>query len=95
MSRRGRSGEIGHISLALIVVLVLNSFVVGCASTDRLPPVPLAMASKVNVDIPDARFYPDTDGQRMAALGLQAYKRALAAHHGKLTTAYFLDIRRR
>ena len=93
VSRRGRSGEIGHISLALIVVLVLNSFVVGCASTDRLPPVPLAMASKVNVDIPDARFLlPDTDGQRMAALGLQAYKRALAAHHGKLTTAYFLAI---
>ena len=50
------------------------------------------MASKINVDIPDARFYPDTDGQRMAALGLQAYKRAYAAHHGKLSTAYFLAI---
>ena len=50
------------------------------------------MASKINVDIPDARFYPDTDGQRMAALGLQGYKRAYAANHGKLSTAYFLAI---
>jgi predicted acylesterase/phospholipase RssA len=89
--RRHRA-DINSISLALIVLLALNLFVLGCASTDRLPPVPLAMASKVNVDIPDARFYPDTDGQRMAPLGLQAYKRALAAHHGKLPTAYFLAI---
>ena len=50
------------------------------------------MAYKISIDIPDARYYPDTDGQRMAALGLQAYKRALAAHHGKLPTAYFLAI---
>ena len=69
--RRGRSVDIGHISIAWIVVFTLN-FVIGCASTDRLPPVPLAMASKISVDIPDARYYPDTDGQRMAALGLQA-----------------------
>ena len=87
---RGRS--IGRISFVLIFVFTLDFFLVGCASTDRLPPVPLAMASKVNVDIPDARFYPDTDGQRMAALGVQSYKRALAAHHGKLPTAYFLAI---
>ena len=50
------------------------------------------MASKINVDIPDARFYPDTDTQRMAALSLQAYKRAQAAHHGQLPTNYFLAI---
>lgn len=91
VSGRGRSVDIGHISTAWIVVFALN-FVIGCASTDRLPPVPLAMASKISVDIPDARYYPDTDGQRMAALGLQSYKRALAAHHGKLPTAYFLAI---
>jgi hypothetical protein len=88
----GRGRSISRISFALIFVFALHSFVVGCASTDRLPPVPLAMASKVNVDIPDARFYPDTDGQRMAVLGVQSYKRALAAHHGKLSTAYFLAI---
>lgn len=91
VSRRGRS-DIGRISIAWIVVLALNFVVIGCASTGRLPPVPLAMASKISVDIPDARYYPDTDGQRMAALGLQAYKRALAAHRGKLPTAYFLAI---
>ena len=92
VSRRGCSADISHIPLALTVVFALNFLVIGCASTDRLPPVPLTMASKISVDIPDARYYPDTDGQRMAALGLQAYKRALAAHHGKLPTAYFLAI---
>ena len=92
MSGRGRSAGRSHISLTLTVGFALSFFVIGCASTDRLPPVPLAMASRINVDIPDARFYPDTDGQRMAALGLQAYKRALSAHHGKLPTAYFLAI---
>ena len=75
-----------------MVVIGLNLIVVGCGTTDRLPPVPLSIASKVKVDIPDARFYPDTDGQRMAALGLQAYKRAQASHHGDLPTAYFLAI---
>ena len=84
--------QLRHVSLPLIFVLALTLSVAGCASTDRLPPVPLSMASKIKVDIPDARFYPDTDGQRMAALGLQAYKRAYAAHHGKLSTAYFLAI---
>ena len=81
-----------RLSLPFIVLLGLNFIVVGCASTDRLPPVPLSIASKVNIDIPDARFYPDTDAQRMAALGLQAYKRAQAAHHGQLPTNYFLAI---
>ena len=81
-----------HVSVPLIRVLALTLVVAGCASTDRLPPVPLSMASKINIDIPDARFYPDTDGQRMSTLGLQAYKRAYTAHHGKLSTAYFLAI---
>ena len=75
-----------------MIVLGLNLIVVGCASTDRLPAVPLSIASKINIDIPDARFYPDTDMERMAALGVQAYKRALAAHHGHLSTNYFLAI---
>ena len=81
-----------RLCLPSIVLLGLNFIVVGCASTDRLPPVPLSIAFKVNIDIPDARFYPDTDAQRMAALGLQAYKRAQAAHHGQLPTNYFLAI---
>jgi predicted acylesterase/phospholipase RssA len=82
----------GAFLLPLMVVLGLNLIVVGCASTDRLPAVPLSIASKINIDIPDARFYPDTDAQRMAVLGVQAYKRAQAAHHGNLPTNYFLAI---
>ena len=82
----------GALLLHLMVVLGLNLIVVGCASTDRLPPVPLSIASKISIDIPDARFYPDTDTERMTALSLAAYKRAQAAHHGHLPTAYFLAI---
>jgi predicted acylesterase/phospholipase RssA len=82
----------GPLFRPLIVVLALNMIVVGCASTDRLPAVPLSIAGKINIDIPDARFYPDTDVERMSALGLQAYKRAVAAHHGHLSTNYFLAI---
>jgi len=82
----------GRLFLSLLVVLGLNLIVVGCASTDRLPAVPLSIASKINIDIPDARFYPDTDVERMAALGVQAFKRAQAAHHGHLPTNYFLAI---
>lgn len=78
--------------LPLIVVLGLNLIVVGCAGTDRLPAEPLSIASKLSVDIPDVRFYPDTDKERMAVFAAQSYKRALAAHHGHLPTAYFLAI---
>jgi hypothetical protein len=46
VSRPGRRADISHISLALTVVFALNFFVIGCASTDRLPPFPLAMASR-------------------------------------------------
>ena len=82
----------GAFIFPLIVVLGLNLIVVGCASTDRLPAVPLAIAYKINIDIPDARFYPDTDVERMMALSLAAFKRAQAAHHGHLPTNYLLAI---
>jgi Patatin-like phospholipase len=82
----------GPLFLPLMVVLGLNLIVVGCASTERLPAVPLSIASKISIDIPDARFYPDTDAERLTALGVNAYKRAQAAHHGHLPTNYFLAI---
>jgi predicted acylesterase/phospholipase RssA len=82
----------GPLFLPLIVVLGLTLIVVGCAGTDRLPAEPLSIASKISVDIPDARFYPHTDKERMAVFAAQSYKRALAAHHGHLPTAYFLAI---
>jgi hypothetical protein len=50
----------GPLFLPLMVVLGLNLIVVGCASTERLPAVPLSIVSKISIDIPDARFYPDT-----------------------------------
>ena len=83
----------GRHFLPLIVVLGLNLIVVGCAGTDRLPAEPLSIASKLSVDIPDVRFYPDTDKERMAVFAAQSYKRALAAHHGHLPTAYSLQYR--
>ena len=82
----------GAFLVPLIVVLGLNLIVVGCGTTDRLPAVPLSIASEINIDIPDARFYPDTDAERLTALGVAAYKRAQAAHHGHLSTNYFLAI---
>src|SRR5690348_15566135 len=58
--------------LPLIVVLGLNLSVVGCAGTGRLPAEPLSVASKISVEIPDVRFYPDTDKQRMAVFAAQS-----------------------
>jgi len=47
----------------------------GCA-TQRLPPVPLALASETSpLDVPDIRFYPDTDSQQIAALGRASLER--------------------
>ncbi|MEQ1577346.1 MAG: patatin-like phospholipase family protein, partial [Hyphomicrobium sp.] len=82
------------LALACHAVAVLS----GCASTDRLPPVPLALAAQINpLDLPDARFYPETDGERLAALGLQCRKRAEAAgllrpKNGKVPPNYLLAI---
>ena len=82
------------LALACHAVAVLS----GCASTDRLPPVPLALAAQINpLDLPDARFYPETDGERLAALGLQSRKRAEAAgllrpKNGKVPPNYLLAI---
>jgi predicted acylesterase/phospholipase RssA len=61
-------------------VLGLAVALAGCATTDRLPAVPLALAgSATPLDIADARFYADTDAERMSALATQSYNRAKAA----------------
>ncbi|KAB2937673.1 MAG: patatin-like phospholipase family protein [Hyphomicrobium sp.] len=60
----------------LAVALALG----GCATTERLPAVPLSLASSaIPLDIADARFYADTDVARVSALATQAYHRAKAA----------------
>jgi predicted patatin/cPLA2 family phospholipase len=59
-----------------VVVLACGSLVTGCASIDRAPAVPLALASVAKpLDIPDARFYPDTDTEAMKALAHHVIER--------------------
>lgn len=65
-----------------VVAVALASAVVlaGCASVDRLPAVPIALAQQTSpLDIADARFYPDTDAEKLARLGREARKRGQAA----------------
>ena len=55
-----------------VVLLGLTS----CASTDRLPAVPLALASKtMPLDIPNARFYSVGDTDKLLAFAEEVYKR--------------------
>jgi predicted patatin/cPLA2 family phospholipase len=65
---------------ATLVSLALALLLAGCATTERLPAVPLSLASSaIPLDIPDARFYSDTDAGQVSALATQAYARAQAA----------------
>lgn len=62
--------------LLLMVTLALG----GCATTDRLPAVPLSLASSAYpLDIPNARFYEDTDAAQIAEVARQTYNRAKAS----------------
>ena len=70
----------------------------GCASPQRLPPLPLALAAQASpFSITNARYYPDTDGKQLEALGrlsLERERRAITAK-GKsqvLPAANFLAI---
>lgn len=61
-------------------LLALSLALGGCATTDRLPPVPLSLASSaIPLDIPNARFYEDTDAAQIAEVARQTYNRAKAA----------------
>ncbi|MBI1650716.1 patatin-like phospholipase family protein [Hyphomicrobium sulfonivorans] len=88
----------GAAALSVAVAVVV---VAGCASTSRLPAVPLSLAADaIPLDIPDARFYADTDTDRISKLATRAYQRAKAAglvgHDGDAyqphTTRAFLAI---
>lgn len=84
-------------ALALISGLALL-ILGGCATTERLPPVPLALASAAGpIEIPDARFYPDTDGSKLEALGARAFERQMRhlgakARSQRLPPAHFIAI---
>lgn len=100
---RCRSGQRNSLRVLRAAAAIVSSLaflaLAGCATTERLPAVPLSLASSaVPLDIPDARFYGDTDGERMSALATQLFQRAKAAAlveapGGKLTERpHFLAI---
>lgn len=72
--RTPRTGMAALFATAIVVLIA------GCASTSRLPAVPLSLAANaLPLDIPDARFYADTDTDRISKLATHAYQRARAA----------------
>jgi predicted acylesterase/phospholipase RssA len=83
---------------AAATMLAASIALAGCATTERLPAVPLSLASSaVPLEIPDARFYDDTDVERISALATQSYQRAKAAglltdKKGKLVDRAYLAI---
>jgi predicted acylesterase/phospholipase RssA len=98
-SRVGRRVAARHAGFRICgAMLALGALLAGCATTDRLPAVPLSLAaSAVPLDIPDARFYGDTDVERISTLATQAYQRAKAAglvadKKGKLVDRAYLAI---
>ena len=70
-----------------VVLFALGFALGGCATTERLPAVPLSLASSaIPLEISDARYYTDeSDQARVSALATQAFVRAKAA--GLLTDA--------
>lgn len=79
-----RSGRRG-VSLALTLMIAAVA-VGGCATPGRLPAVPLSLAgSAVPLSIADARYYADSDADKLSALATQSYNRGLAA--GLIPTA--------
>jgi predicted patatin/cPLA2 family phospholipase len=81
-----------------IAVAAVGLALGACATTERLPAVPLSLAgSAIPLEIPDARFYADTDNQRISEFATQAFERAKASGlampaKGKVHTRYFLAI---
>jgi predicted acylesterase/phospholipase RssA len=72
-------------AVALVVLCAVACLLGGCATGGRLPPVPLSLAgSAAPLNIPDARYDPDTDIEKMSVLATQAYNHAKAS--GQLPT---------
>lgn len=81
-----------------VALLALSLAFGGCATTERLPAVPLSLAASATpLEIADARFYADTDVARVSALATQAFYRSKASgllddENGKHKERSFLAI---
>lgn len=83
----GRAVTVGLMRGALVrrLLAVFTGLVVGfglasCSTLDRLPPVPLALASDiVPLSVPFARFYADGDQAQVEAFARELAEKALAA----------------
>jgi predicted acylesterase/phospholipase RssA len=79
-SRRRHLAERAYWRAGAAALAALSFALGGCATTERLPAVPLSLASSaVPLEIADARYYGDGDTERVSALATQSYNRAKAA----------------
>jgi len=74
----GRRGAVGAFLRSLLAVALIAPLA-SCATLDRLPAVPLALASDIKpLDIPYARFYADSDPGVLRALAYEVIAKARA-----------------
>ncbi|WP_083567123.1 patatin-like phospholipase family protein [Hyphomicrobium sp. CS1GBMeth3] len=90
-----RCGAFGAVLVGFALTLLLSA----CASIDRLPAVPLALASEIKpLDVPYARFYADGDPAVFRALAYemvskgQAHRERTGANSKKVKPTNFLAI---
>ena len=81
----------------LVLALLAQGLIVGCASPARLPAVPSALTAQAQPSIPNARFFPDRNDPALINEVMAAHKRELAwlastGHTGPLPPAAFLTI---
>jgi predicted patatin/cPLA2 family phospholipase len=75
-----RAGTFVRRLLAAFVPVVAALGLASCSTLDRLPPVPLALASDiVPLSVPFARFYADGDQAQVEAFARELAEKALAA----------------
>lgn len=79
--------------------VVLAAVLTACATLERLPAVPLALATEIKpLDIPHARFYADGDPAGFKALAYEvvakakAYRTAAGINPGQVLPTHFLAI---
>ena len=86
-----------HPSAAMAVLLFLVVGVQACSTPTRLPAQPHDQLTEATVlDIPNARFYPDEQGEELFQEGLEAFKREMVVRGitdpNQLPPVYYLAI---